>query len=55
MLTSAVLLGGFGVLALSSFNPNVHFGMISALVVVLALVADLVMLPAALRVLEPGA
>jgi len=54
VLTSTVLLGGFGVLALSSFNPNVHFGLISALVVVLALVADLVMLPAALRIFEPG-
>ena len=53
VLTSGVLVGGFGVLALSSFNPNVHFGMISALVVMLALVADLVMLPSALRILEP--
>ncbi|MGE4652160.1 MAG: efflux RND transporter permease subunit, partial [Myxococcota bacterium] len=34
ILTSLVLLGGFGVLAFSSFNPNVHFGLISAVVVV---------------------
>ncbi|MFP8877913.1 MAG: MMPL family transporter, partial [Myxococcota bacterium] len=54
ILTSLVLLGGFGVLAFSSFNPNVHFGLISAVVVVLALIADLVMLPAALRVLKPA-
>ncbi len=40
-------------LALGRYTPNVHFGVISAAVILLALFADLVLLPAAL-VLLPG-
>ena len=51
--TSIILVAGFCVSTLGSFNPNVHFGLISAVIIVLALIADLVMLPAALRILGP--
>lgn len=53
VLTSVILAGGFGTLALGSFSPNVAFGMVSAVVILMALVADLVILPAALRVVRP--
>ena len=53
ILTSVILIAGFLVATLGSFNPNVNFGFISALVILLALVADLVMLPAALKILRP--
>ncbi len=44
--TSIVLALGFSVLMLASFAPVTHFGMLAALVVVIALVCDLVLLPA---------
>ena len=53
ILTSVILIAGFLVATLGSFNPNVNFGFISALVILLALVADLLMLPAALKILQP--
>ena len=51
--TSVVLAAGYSVLGLGSFNPNVHFGVVTAVVIVLALLCDLVMLPAALLVIRP--
>ncbi len=53
IMTSVILIAGFLVATLGSFNPNVNFGFISALVILLALVADLLMLPAALKILRP--
>ena len=53
IFTSIILVAGFCVSTLGSFNPNVNFGLISAVIIVLALTADLVMLPAALRILSP--
>lgn len=53
ILTSVILIAGFLVATLGSFNPNVNFGFISAVVILLALLADLVILPAALKVLRP--
>ncbi len=50
--TSIVLAAGFGVLMLGSYAPNIHFGAIAATVIVMALITDLVLLPAALRVLS---
>lgn len=47
-ITSLVLAAGFGVLALGSFTPNIYLGLMSAVVIALALGADLVVLPAAL-------
>ncbi len=43
--TSLALSAGFGVLALSSFAPVAHFGMLSAMVILLALFATFVITP----------
>lgn len=51
--TTIVLAAGFGVFALSSFMPNRNFGLISAAIVIIAIVADLVVLPAMLLVTAP--
>jgi hypothetical protein len=51
--TSIILAIGFSVLTLGNFTPNVAFGMVSAVVILLAMVADLVLLPAALLVFNP--
>ncbi|MBF0105483.1 MAG: MMPL family transporter, partial [Deltaproteobacteria bacterium] len=53
MITSLVLALGFAVLVFASFNPNVYFGLISALVILAALVAELVVMPAVLVVFKP--
>jgi len=53
ILTSLILAAGFAALLLGSFHPTIWFGLISAFVLLVALVADLVMLPAALVVLRP--
>ncbi|MBI4816397.1 MAG: MMPL family transporter [Deltaproteobacteria bacterium] len=55
LATSLVLAAGFAVLAFGSFLPNVRFGLVSAATILLALVSELVILPAALVVLRPGA
>ena len=44
-LTSLVLIGSMMILALGSFAPGVHFGMITMSVVFVALLADLLILP----------
>ena len=51
--TSLTLAAGFGILMLGSFLANVYFGLITSLIIVLAMVADLVVLPAALRLIRP--
>ncbi|MFQ5665584.1 MAG: RND family transporter [Candidatus Binatia bacterium] len=48
VFTSIVLSLGFSVLVLASFNPVIHFGILASVVILLALVFDLVVLPAAL-------
>jgi predicted RND superfamily exporter protein len=53
IFTSIILAAGFSVLMLGSFSTTVCFGMVSAFVLLTALVADLVMLPAALLILHP--
>ncbi len=53
MITTLVLALGYATLGLGTFAPNVAFGLVSAVVITLALVADLVILPAALLVLRP--
>jgi hypothetical protein len=50
IITSLVLAAGFSVLAFSSFVPNIYFGVLSAVIILLALLADLVVLPALLVV-----
>lgn len=46
--TSATVVIGFSVLGVSNFIPTVHFGILTALAMVLALVANLTILPALL-------
>jgi predicted RND superfamily exporter protein len=46
VFTSIVLSLGFAVLFFGSFNPVANFGVLAALVIALALVFDLVVLPA---------
>ena len=53
ILTSFVLAGGFATMGFGSFTPNVAFGLVAAAVILMAVVCDLVVLPAALLVLRP--
>lgn len=46
LLTGTILAAGFGVCALSQFAPIAHFGALSALTVVIAVLADLTLVPA---------
>jgi hydrophobe/amphiphile efflux-3 (HAE3) family protein len=48
VITSLILAAGFGVLAFGSFTPNIYLGLMAAVVILLALAADLFVLPAAL-------
>ena len=51
-VTSAVLIAGFLVLSLSSFQLNAQMGLLTAIVIALALAADFLLLPALLMKLE---
>ena len=51
--TSVILALGFWVLCLASFKPNINFGLLSGTAIVLALLADLIVLPAAIILLKP--
>jgi hydrophobe/amphiphile efflux-3 (HAE3) family protein len=53
ILTSLILAAGFLTLIVSRFTPNMAFGLVSAVVVVLAMAADLILLPAALIIIRP--
>jgi predicted RND superfamily exporter protein len=46
--TSVTVMAGFSVLGLSNFNPTVYFGLLTALSMALALLANLTLLPALL-------
>ena len=48
VLTACILIAGFGVCALSTFAPIARFGGLSAVAIGLALVGDLILLPALL-------
>ncbi len=52
LFTSIVLVAGFAILATSAFKLNSGMGMLSALIVTLALIADFLLLPALLIKLE---
>jgi len=45
IVTSLILAGGFSVMAFSDFMPTASFGMFTALTILIALVADLTLLP----------
>jgi uncharacterized protein len=53
VVTSVVLFGGFLVLLASQFQPNLYFGVLTALTMVWALAADLLTVPAMLVLLKP--
>ncbi|MFZ5994432.1 MAG: efflux RND transporter permease subunit [Thermodesulfobacteriota bacterium] len=51
--TSVVLFTGFAVLVLSSFVPTIYFGLLTAGIMVTALIGDVIILPALLLVFKP--
>ena len=51
--TSVALAIGFAALFLSGFQPNREFGVLSAVTISVALVGDLVLLPACLHIFRP--
>ena len=53
VMTTVILVTAFSSMLVASFTPNTHFGMLSALTIALALVADLLVLPAALSFFRP--
>jgi predicted RND superfamily exporter protein len=48
MLTSLILILGFGIMMFGSFIPYIYVGLFSAMIIFLALIADLFFLPALL-------
>ena len=53
VLTSVILVFGFGVVTVSKFVPTSYFGLLSSLIILNALIADLFVLPCLLLVLRP--
>jgi predicted RND superfamily exporter protein len=51
--TSLILVAGFWVMMLATFRPNVNFGLLMGVTIMIALVADLMVLPAVLAVVRP--
>ncbi|MBT7153773.1 MAG: RND family transporter [Deltaproteobacteria bacterium] len=52
VFTSLILISGFGMLTLSSFIPNVYFGLFGMTIILMALVSSLLFLPAVIFALE---
>ena len=46
--TTMTIMGGFSILALSNFIPTIYFGLLTALAMGLALVANMTLMPALL-------
>ncbi|VAX35412.1 Exporter protein, RND family [hydrothermal vent metagenome] len=53
ILTSIILFFGFGTVAFSSFVPTAYFGLLSSLIMINAVLADLIILPAFLIHFKP--
>jgi len=53
IITSVILAAAFAIMLFASFTPNVYFGAVSAVVILLALAADLIALPALLVLIRP--
>ncbi len=53
LVTSAVLVAGFWSLLFASFQPNIYFGLLAGVTILMALLADLILLPAILRLVRP--
>ena len=54
ILTSIVLSAAFSIMLFGNFAPNIHFGGVSAVVIIIAVIADLILLPAALILVRPN-
>jgi predicted RND superfamily exporter protein len=52
MLTSVALVLGFSIMAASGFSINQHIGVLTAVVIVFALLSDLLFLPALLKAFQ---
>ncbi|MBU0992033.1 MAG: MMPL family transporter [Proteobacteria bacterium] len=52
-ITSVVLFFGFGVAVVSTFKPIAYFGLLSAITMISALLGDLFVLPALIKVFKP--
>ena len=52
-MTSIVLVAGFWLMCLASFVPNIQFGFLCGLAIALALLANLIVLPAVLALFQP--
>lgn len=53
IFTSSILIGGFGVLGLSSFKPSVYFGEMTALTLFLSVICEIFLTPLLLKWLNP--
>jgi predicted RND superfamily exporter protein len=51
--TSLTIIAGFSILALSSFNPTVYFGLLTGLAMLVALLSNLTLLPSLLITVKP--
>lgn len=51
--TSVAIIFGFGILALSNFTPTIHFGLMTGIAMLVALVGNLLLLPALLLLAKP--
>ncbi len=52
-ITSVVLFFGFGVLIISTFKPIMYFGILAAITMISALIGDLFVLPALIKIFKP--
>ena len=52
--TSVTIMLGFSILVLSSFVPTIYFGVLTGIAMMIALLADLTLLPVLLAVLKGG-
>ncbi len=51
--TAITIIAGFSILTLSNFVPTIHFGMLTALAMLIALLASLTLLPKLLLIFKP--
>jgi predicted RND superfamily exporter protein len=51
--TSVVIMTGFSVLVVSAFMPTVYFGMLTLVAMFMAIVSDLLLLPAMILLFKP--
>ena len=51
--TSVTIIIGFSILAISNFIPSVYFGLLTGLAMLIALIADLTLLPQMLILVKP--